>query len=215
MSRLIGDRGDWKKIERNPKLIKRLNRGTTSDDKRKSRQEPEQPFVSTDILNLNGFVYIKPINLYLAKKRSLNKERWNSAIRQIYEEGVEVEKQRAEMPTPFEFMTGVIYILDNQNIPGLTSEERAEFLDDILALKNTYRGNHLNARFGDNVVETATLENGKLKWRSEQYGIGKQAESAPRGRPADCGRHRRLRPDGFGLGPYHKQRGRNEGAGDR
>ena len=129
-------------------------------------QEREKAQPQTSNLILKDYFFVPSGGIYLAKKRSLNNESWNNAIKQIYEQGVDVKGQRAEMPTPFEFMSGLIYVLDNENIPDLTKEEKAEFLDDILALKNVYRGNHLNARFGDNVVETATIENGKLVWKT-------------------------------------------------
>jgi hypothetical protein len=130
-------------------------------------QEPTPELVQnpTNTPTLNGFVYVPSAKIWLAKKRSLNNESWNGAIKQIYEKG-DVKGERAEMSTPFEFMSGLIYILDNKNIPNLTEQERAEFLDDTLKT-GEYRGNHLNARFGDNVVETATIENGKLKWKSQ------------------------------------------------
>ena len=166
MIELIGDRGDWKRI--NSDLADKLNKEAELEGKSlkipPANEGKKQDFPD---LNLNGFIWVPEAGIYLAKKRTLNNESFNSAIKQIYEKGVEVEGQRAEMPIPYEFMTGLIYILANENIRDLTEQERAEFLDDILALKNVYRGNHFNARLGDNVVETATLENGKLKWESK------------------------------------------------
>ena len=128
-------------------------------------QEQQNPTNVSD-LKLKGFFYVPHAGIWIAKKRSLDKESWNSTIKQIYEKGFDAEGQRAEMPTPLEFMSGLIYALDNKNIPNLTEKERAEFLDDVLKTGD-YRGNHLNARFGDNVVETATIENGNLKWKSK------------------------------------------------
>lgn len=117
--------------------------------------------------NIDGFFYVPSIRLYLAKERSLNNENWNSAIDKIYNQGIIITEQRAEMPTPFEFMTGLIYVLDNEAIPDLAKEERTKFLNDVLGLKNTYRGNYLNARFEGNAVETAITKNGKLDWKKE------------------------------------------------
>ena len=139
--------------------------------------KPEESDDEIDAARKEGFIYIPTIKACISKKRDLNGLSWNKAIDKIYNQGVEVklnnEGIKAEMPTPFEFMSGLIYVLDNENIPDLTSNERTEFLDDILKTGN-YRGNHLNARFIEGSgfnglgIETATFDSsGRLNWKSK------------------------------------------------
>ena len=171
MIHLIGDMGNCKRIDSS--LVDKLNREAELEAKlggknKKTNEavvdsENKQDNQAPD-LNLRGFFYVPSNGIYLAKARSFNSLSWNNAIKEIYEKGVDIEGHQAEMPTPFEFMSGLIYVLDNENIQDLPANERAEFLDDILKTGN-YRGNHLNARFGEDFIETAEIENGKLVWK--------------------------------------------------
>ena len=96
--------------------------------------------------NLNGYIWVPSIKAHFAKNRNLNGLNWNQAVDKIYSQGIIVEGIRAEMPVAFEFMSGLIYVLNNKNIPGLSNSEREEFLKDILKTGG-YKGNWLNARF--------------------------------------------------------------------
>ena len=99
----------------------------------------------TNAPNLNGYVYVPSINLYVAKNRDLNGLTWNQATDKIYNQGVNVAGQRAEMPTPFEFMSYLKHISAGP-VKGLPESERQEIINDILKVGN-YRGNWLNAKF--------------------------------------------------------------------
>ena len=81
--------------------------------------------------DLKGYIYVPSIKLYVAKERSLNGLSWNQATDKIYNQGINVARQRAEMPTPFEFMSFVKYLLSG-NINGLTESERQKIINDIL-----------------------------------------------------------------------------------
>lgn len=105
--------------------------------------KPEQPI--TNAPNLDDYIYVPSINLYVAKERDLNGLTWDQAIDKIYTQGIKVAEKRAEMPTPFEFMTSIKYLLAG-NIQGLAETERQAILDDILKVGD-YRGNWLNAKF--------------------------------------------------------------------
>ena len=125
-------------------------------------EEPELPQTPTgNMPNLNGFVYVKPLGIYVAKNRDLNNLSWNKTIDKIYNQGINVNGQRTEMPTPFEFMSYVTFLLSGNT--GLPEAERKTILDDILKTGD-YRGNHLNARFTSNSMEIATIKNSKLEW---------------------------------------------------
>jgi hypothetical protein len=108
--------------------------------------EPEQ--VQTPAGNapdLKGYVFVPAVGIYVAKNRDLNGLNWNQATDKIYNQGISVAGQRAEMPTPAEFMTYVKYLLSG-SIAGLPESERKGIIDDILKT-GEYRGNWLNANF--------------------------------------------------------------------
>jgi len=150
---IIGDRGDWKKIDSS--LVERLNREAEAEprnptaNQKTTDTEPEQGKQDTfNVQDLNGYIYVPSIKLYVAKNRDLNGLKWNQAVDEIYKKGITVEGKRAEMPTPFEFMSYVKYLLSGK-VNGLAESERKNILDDILKLGN-YRGNWLNAKFVKN-----------------------------------------------------------------
>ena len=93
----------------------------------------------------SGTIYVPSINLCVAKNRDLNGLSWDQATDKIYNQGVNIGGQRAEMPTPFEFMSYVKYLLSGK-INGLPESERQTIIEDILKTGN-YRGNWLNAKF--------------------------------------------------------------------
>jgi hypothetical protein len=132
--------------------------------------------------NLDNFVYVPSLDLYVGKNRELNGKNWNESIKIIYQNKMPINvngtKINAEMPTPYEFMTFVNYLLSG-TIKDLSDTERQNILNDILKTGN-YRGNHLNAKFVEDTngfnnlgIETATFDaSGKLvktKTSLEQY----------------------------------------------
>ncbi len=142
---MIGDRGDWKKIPQDSDLIDKLNREADKQPKSPIPTTQPAPQAHPSAPNLNGYIYVPSIHLYVAKERELNGLNWNRAVDKIYDQGINIAGTRAEMPTPFEFMSYVKYLLLG-NIPNLPEAERQGIVDDILKVGN-YRGNWLNARF--------------------------------------------------------------------
>ena len=114
-------------------------------DKSQPDPVPEQTVPQISASNLNGYIWVPSINLHFAKNRDLNGKTWNQAMDIIYNQGINVKGQRAEMPTPFEFMSCINY-LSSGKVDGLSELERQDILNDILKL-GSYRGNWLNARF--------------------------------------------------------------------
>ena len=95
----------------------------------------EQTASKANAPNLNGYIWVPSIELYVAKERDLNGLSWNQATDKIYNQGINVAGQRAEMPTPLEFMSYVNYLLSG-NIKGLPESERQDILNDILKIGN-------------------------------------------------------------------------------
>ena len=132
--------------------------------KTKTEQTPQiqTPQTQVDAQDIDDFIYVPPINLYVAKERSLNGLKWNQTIDEIYTKGITIEGIRAEMPTPFEFMSFLEYLLSGR-INGLAEKERKAIINDILKAGG-YRGNHLNAKFIEGTgfnnlgIETIILE---------------------------------------------------------
>ena len=113
------------------------------------KSEPDAPHREEEAQNssenLNGYIWVPSIKAHFAKNRNLNGLNWNQAVDKIYSQGIIVEGKRAEMPTAFEFMSYLKYLLSG-NIKGLKEEERQDILNDILKTGG-YKGNWLNARF--------------------------------------------------------------------
>lgn len=109
---------------------------------------PQLPIITGD---LQDFIYVpeKGNEFYIAKNVSLLGKSWNQAIPEIYDgNGIFIGDKRAEMPTPWQYMTFVNYLLKNSNINNLSETERQKILDDMLK-PGEFRGTWLNARFVD------------------------------------------------------------------
>ena len=117
---ILGDRGDWRKIERNSELIERLNREAKEskpDVNVKSRQEPVQA-PAEDAQNTEGYVYIKPINLYLAKEITLKDTNWNNSHGKLFSQTLDLpHKPRLRMPTPRETWDSLFYLQSDLSNP--------------------------------------------------------------------------------------------------
>ena len=88
--------------------------------------------------NKNGFIYVPSINLYVAKKRSLQGLNWSDTHKKILSEGL------GRMPTPNETWDLIKYAKTNLNNSGLRT-----IYDDILKTtpQNTWHGEWQNAKF--------------------------------------------------------------------
>ena len=126
-------------------------------------QVSEQTAPQVNAPDLKDYIWVPSIKLYVAKERDLNGLSWNQATDKIYNQGINVAGQRAEMPTPFEFISYLKYLLSG-NIKGLAESERQNILNDILKI-GKYIGNWLNAKFVEQNkgfnnfgIETLTLD---------------------------------------------------------
>src|SRR3989338_3676512 len=93
---------------------------------------------STSAPNIDGFIYVPSINLYVAKERSLQGLNWNDTHKKILSEGL------GRMPTPNETWELIKYAKAN-----LSNPELKNVYDDILKTtpQNTWHGEWQNAKF--------------------------------------------------------------------
>ena len=87
--------------------LERVLAGLNTNPNNPQNSPQTHPIVNAP--NLSGYIFVPSINLYVAKERTLLNSNWNQAIEKIYNQGINVGKLRAEMPTLFEFMSYVKY----------------------------------------------------------------------------------------------------------
>jgi hypothetical protein len=98
--------------------------------------EPGNSEQSATAPDLNGFIYVPAINLYIAKQRSCLKLNW-------YKTHEELDRQHQFMPTIPHFIEFIKYLKN-----GYTDRREAEqILDDILTVRDPWRGEWLDADF--------------------------------------------------------------------
>ena len=107
-----------------------------SKQKAQETQPSNQPVPPVNASNLDGFIYVPSINLYVAKERSLLGKNW-------YDSHKELHKQELRMPTLPEIGETIFYLRDNQNNPELK-----QVYDDILKkTQSGWHGEWVNAKF--------------------------------------------------------------------
>ena len=90
----------------------------------------------------DGFVYVPSIGIYLAKERTLQGLNWNKTHE-------ELSKENAFMPTPYHLKEFVKYLRANpQGIKDASDQEITQILDEILTVRNPWRSEWLDAKFG-------------------------------------------------------------------
>ena len=128
---------------------------------------PAQPnSVNTSQGNLNGFIYVPSINLYVAKERTLQGKNWNDCQTRLHANG-------ERMPTIPEFTEFLKYLRANSSgVKDASQSEVTTILDDILTVRSPYRAEWLDADFkvyknGLN-VNYYVFENGSIAQKTEQ-----------------------------------------------
>jgi len=124
------------------------------------RKADEERKTSPSAKELEGFIYVPSINLYMAKERTLKGESWNETHKLL-------QKENKFMPTIYHFTEYLKYLkTDYQD-----RDEAEIILDDILKTGD-YRGEWLDARFekrknGLYLLSDHRIENKKLIAKSE------------------------------------------------
>ena len=97
-------------------------------------QEPQAP--ESPPSNLDGFIYVPSIKLYVAKQRTLHNLDW-------YDTHKELHKQGSTMPTIPQFIEFLKYLrTDYEN-----KDEAQQILDEILTVRSPWRSEWLDAKF--------------------------------------------------------------------
>ena len=95
---------------------------------------PEQTTPQTNAPNLNGYIFVPSIQLYVAKERSLLNSNWTQAQE-------ELKKQGLMMPTPYQFREFLKLIRDSK------SPEHKKIFNEVVEVRDPWRSEWLNARF--------------------------------------------------------------------
>jgi hypothetical protein len=110
---------------------------------------PDPPATVPD---LQGYIYVPAIGLYLAKKRTHDNLNW-------YETHEKLAKENLRMPTIYEFKEYLRYLRQNQSgVADATSQDIATILDDILTIRDPWRAEWLDARFEQRGNELYLIE---------------------------------------------------------
>ncbi len=88
-----------------------------------------------EIPDLNGFIYVPAINLYVAKERTLQGKNWSQTHHALHKQGL-------QMPSPYQFLKFIDYLKTNTTVP-----DREQILDDILEKKDPWRGQWLDSKY--------------------------------------------------------------------
>ena len=121
----------------NPNLIK-LAELTHNPDLKVDETilEKKVDIETLNVPNLNGFVYVPSIKLYVAKERTLNGKNWYGAHEELHKQGL-------QMLTIPEFIGFIKYLKkEYQN-----RKEAKQILDEILTVRNPWRAEWLDASF--------------------------------------------------------------------
>ena len=132
---IIGD--NPRRSRYDPNLANEFNKQVEDEERKRlldeklGRTRPRESETIISAPSLDGFIYVPSIGIYIAKERTLNGKSWDEAIDEIYAKGINVGEKRAEMPTPFEFMTSLNYLLSG-DIPNLPENEKESILDEYV-----------------------------------------------------------------------------------
>ena len=117
----------------NPNLIKLAQRLGNEEFPRESLRPKPSPIVRTS--ELQGYVYVSSINLYVAKEKTLHNKNWNDIHK-------ELQKQNQKMLTIPQFVSFINYL---KSVPS--NQEYHTILDEILTVRSPWRSEWLDAYF--------------------------------------------------------------------
>ena len=118
--------------------LKKLER----EEKAKSESEIKPEITPTNV-NINDFIYVPSANCYLAKQRTHLGLNW-------YKTHETLHKENLLMPTIPQFIAYINYLKANPNGTSsgdATKQEIESILDDILTVRDPWRGEWLDADF--------------------------------------------------------------------
>jgi len=122
--------------EINPNLIKLAEQTYNPDLKIDKNILEEKANVETMAPNLDGYIYVPSIGLYVAKERTLFGKSWYEAHEELHEQGL-------QMLTIPEFIEFIKYLKSGYQ----NKEESEQILDEILTVRNPWRAGWLDAYF--------------------------------------------------------------------
>ena len=137
----------------NPDLAREVARQAEIEEKqakleaKRKPRETEKPFEASSFpINhsapiADGFIYVPSINLHLAKKKMFEGADW-------YDCHERLQKTEQRMPTIPEFIEFLKYLKANPNgAKDVSLKERNCILDEILAIRDPFRGEWFDAKF--------------------------------------------------------------------
>src|SRR3989344_4543642 len=118
----------------NPNLIKLAQRLGNEELPRESPRSKPSPIVRTS--ELQGYVFVPSINLYVAKEKILHNKTWEQTQQ-------ELSNQNQKMLTIPQFVSFINYLRN-----GYQNRKEAEsILDEILTVRSPWRSEWLDAYF--------------------------------------------------------------------
>ena len=110
------------------------------EEKAKSKDEIK---LDSSPANINNYIYVPPVNLYIAKQRTHLGANWYDCHKQLHQENL-------LMPTILQFIAYINYLKQNPNgIPSgdASKQEIESILDDILTVRDPWRAEWFDAFF--------------------------------------------------------------------
>jgi len=121
----------------NPNLIKLAELTHNPDLKINENILEEKVDIETsNVPNLNDYIYVPPIKLYVAKERTLYGKNWYGAHEELHKQGL-------QMLTIPEFIEFIKYLKNGYQ----NREEARQILDEILTAREPWRAEWLDAYF--------------------------------------------------------------------
>jgi len=123
---------------------------------------------------LNGFIYVPTIGLYVSKKKELFDNNWFDATEKLHNKG-------DRLITPTEFTDFVSYLLNNKRsqyshvlaeIIGAGGEERGEWLDTIFLYVDDKLSHGREYEFKNGIIKKKFIEDYKdISFKNGSYGL--------------------------------------------
>jgi hypothetical protein len=133
----------WLGEEINGSIDKVLNR---------EKHEPEKSFQTAS--DLDGFEYVPSLGLYVAKKKELHGENWNSCKTALHQRG-------DRMPTIYEFVEFMKHLRTKND------NEATTILDEVYTVRDPWRAEWLDARFEEGTMKCYAFEGQNIKEESK------------------------------------------------
>ena len=130
------------------------------DVKKQNPSNPVQPVASANAPNINDFEYIPTAGIYFAKRRTHLGKNWNKTHQLLSQQKIvipNVGERTLRMPTIEEFRRALAYFKNSQN------SELLQLYNEITEVRNSWRGNWLDAYFEKKKDGLYLLTSNKIK----------------------------------------------------